>query len=100
LRVFLSSLAQDRDVGIGVLPKRKKFLVRRAGFDTVALQRVGSPQFEMGQRSDGFVQHNAPVVQDLAELRHRFVGLSCGKVCFSAHVNRVQVRPVIKTVSR
>jgi hypothetical protein len=41
-RVLGFGLFQDRDVGVGILPKRKEFLIGGAGFSGVALQGVSA----------------------------------------------------------
>src|SRR5258708_6342785 len=59
------------------------------------LHGVGTTQLKMRQCSNGFVEHYAAMVEDFLKLCCRFAALMCGKIGFSAHINGVQIGPVV-----
>ena len=100
LRVFRLGLLKDGNVGIGVFPQRQEILIRGAALGSFTLHRVGAAKLEMGQRPDGFVEDNPAMVEDFLKLCCGLVAPMCGKIRFSAHIDGVQVRPVIKSRRR
>jgi hypothetical protein len=96
LGVFRLGLNQNRNIRVGVLPQGEKILIRGAGFERVALHRVGASQLEMRQHADGFVEHKAAMVEDFLKLCRRFAALTRGKIGFSSHINGVQIGPIVK----
>ena len=46
-------LLQDRNIGVGVFPERKKVLIRGTSLRRILLQRVSAGQAETGQRTVG-----------------------------------------------
>jgi len=89
-------LVKDRNVRVSVLPEREEILVGGAALGSVALHRVGAAQLEVSQRADGFIQDDAPMVEDFLKLCDRFAALMSSKVGFSSHIDRIQIRPVVK----
>jgi hypothetical protein len=68
LRVLRLGLSQDRNVRVRVLPQCEEILICRLGFGRVALQYVGATEAKMGKRTDGPVQDEAAMIEDLLEL--------------------------------
>ena len=56
-----------------------------------AMRRPG--EAEMGQGADGFVEHDAAMVENFLKLRSSFAALMCGQVCLAAHIDRTQCKP-------
>jgi hypothetical protein len=105
--VLGTSLCQDRNVGIGFLPKLKNFCIgiSRLGSQlrTIIVVRClcicpGKPK--MGQRTYRFVLHHSAMTEDLLKLRHGFGASMSGQIRFSADVNRQQFLREAKTVWR
>src|SRR5271170_154363 len=90
LRILSLGLLQDWDVGIGILPQRKKILIGRLCPGPVSRQSVCAGQAEMRQRSNGRVHHNPPMVEDLLKLSRGFVAPMRGEICFPTHVNGIE----------
>ena len=100
LCVLCLCLLQDGDVRIGILPKNQEVLISSAGLGGVTGHRVRTTELEMGERADWFIQHNAPMVEVFWELGGCFLALMRSKIGFSAHINGVQIRPIIKAICR
>ncbi len=49
-----------------------------------------------GQRTNGFVEHNPAMVEDFLKLYRGFVAPMRCKVGFSAHIDWIQIWPVVK----
>ena len=47
-------------------------------------------ELEMGQCADGFIQHNAPMVEDFLELGSCFAASMRSKMGFPAHIDGIQ----------
>jgi hypothetical protein len=54
------------------------------------LHGICSTDLEMRECANGFVEHNATMVEDFLKLCRGFSALVCDKIGFSAHKNRVQ----------
>ena len=86
LRVLGLGLLQDGDIGIGVLPECKECLIIDeslaanriciGGMYRLRLNRVSACHTQMSQRSNGFVDHNSPMINDLLKLRSSCTGLT------------------------
>jgi hypothetical protein len=61
-------LFQDGDVRIGVFPKGEEILVGGASLGRVALECIGA-----GEGTERKIQHDPALVDDLLELRRRFL---------------------------
>jgi hypothetical protein len=85
LCVLRLGLPEDGDIGIGVFPQREKILVSGACFERIALERVGTPELQMSQRTDGFIQNNPAMVEDFLKLCRCFSAFMDGKIGFSSH---------------
>jgi hypothetical protein len=62
LRVLGFGLLQDRNIGVSGFPEREKGVVSRLRFGGVARHGVGTPELEMRESGDWFIQHNTPMV--------------------------------------
>src|SRR5439155_812579 len=100
LRVLRLGLLKDGNVWVGGFPEREEILIRGPGLRRIALQNVGAPELQMRQGSDGFVQHDSPMIEDLLKLCGSFPATVSRKKGFSAHINGIQIRPVVTTKSR
>jgi hypothetical protein len=78
---------EDRDIGVGVFPKREESVVLGAGFVGVARKRQGTRELGVGQGDDRAVEDEARVVQNFLKLGGGFAALAILQVSFSAHVN-------------
>src|SRR5437879_13829392 len=87
---------EDRDVRVGVPPQLEESLIGRFGLHGVALHGVGSADLEVRKCADGFVEHNPAVVKNFLKLCCGFAALTCNKIGFSAHINGVQIGPIVK----
>jgi hypothetical protein len=67
--VLRLGLLQDRNVWVGVLPKREEILIGRLGFGGVALHGVGSGDLETRQRRCWLIQGNARMIDQLFEFQ-------------------------------
>ena len=54
----------------------------------------------MGQRADGSVGHDPPMVEDFLKLGRGFTALMRGKIGFSSYINRIQIWPVVEAKCR
>ena len=72
-----SALAAFRmgDVGVGVLPEGEEILIGRSRLDVVTLQCVSATELKACQRTQRAIHGDAAVVQELLELRRRFLAL-------------------------
>src|SRR6266699_4349159 len=95
LRVLCLSLLKDGDFKVGVFPECEEILIRGAALGNVALERVSASHLEMGQRADGFVEHNPAMVEDFLKLGRGFASLPGGEIRLSSHVYGVKVGPVV-----
>jgi hypothetical protein len=93
-------LTEYRDTLVRVFPECKEILIRRPRFGGVALQRIGTSKLEMGQCPNGFVKHNAAMVEDFLKLCRGFIALMCSKIGFSAHINGVQIGSIVNANRR
>src|SRR5208283_2441504 len=75
LRVFSLRLFEDRNVRVGVFPKREEILIGHLGFGGIALHRVGASEAEMRERPNGRIQSNSAMVEDFLELGSSFAAL-------------------------
>src|SRR5215472_12401550 len=50
----------------------------------------------MGQCANGFIQHDATVVEDFLEFCRCFAASMRRKIGFSTHINGIQIGPVVK----
>src|SRR2546428_13218223 len=100
LRVLRVGLLQDGDVGVGVFPEGEEIWVCSAGFGGLARHGVGSAELEMRQRTDEFVEDNPPMIEDFLELGCCLAALMRSKMGFSAHINGVQIGPIVKAKRR
>jgi hypothetical protein len=64
LRVLGFRSDENRNVRIGVFPKREEILIGRLALGGVASHDIGSADLEMRERSNGFVEHNTAMVED------------------------------------
>src|ERR1700761_7018294 len=90
LRVLGLGLLQDGDVGVSAFPEREEILVGGVGFYDVALQRTGPSEAEMRQRADGFVTHNAAMIQDFLEFGRRVATGMRRQIRFPAHIHGIE----------
>src|SRR6266705_628799 len=100
LRVLRHGLLKDWNVGVGILPQFLKILVGGAGFSNISLQCVRASKLQVGQRADGFIQHDSTMPKDFLELCRRFAAPLRREVGLSAHIDRIQIRPVVKPRGR
>src|SRR6202011_1633920 len=100
LGILRLGLLEDGNIRIGIFPQRQKILVRGTALRTFALHRVGAPELQMRQRSDGFVEHNATMVEEFLKFFCRFNASVRRKKRFSSHIDRIQIGPVIKAKRR
>ena len=75
LRVLRFRSDENRNVRVGVFPKREEILIGRLGLGGVALHGIGSADLEMRECADGFVEHNSTMVEDFLELGCGFAAL-------------------------
>ena len=68
---------EDRNVGVGIFPESKEILIRGAALGSVALHRIGASQLKVGQRTNGFVEHNSAMVEDFLKLGCCFDAVAC-----------------------
>ena len=54
----------------------------------------------MCQYTDWFIQHKTAMGEDLLEFGSSLAGAMAGKVCLSADVGGIQIRPIIIAVNR
>src|SRR5437016_5591189 len=80
---------EDRNVGVGIFPESKEILIRGAALGSVALHRIGASQLKVGQRTNGFVEHNSAMVEDFLKLGCCFVAAMCSKIGLSSHIDRI-----------
>jgi len=59
LRVFRLGGDKNRNVGVGVLPKCQKLLVRDVRLGRVALEHVRAAKSEICERPENVIQHDA-----------------------------------------
>ncbi len=95
LRVLRLSFFQDGDVGVGVFPEREEILISGPGFDSVALQSVGTGETEMCQCANGVIHDDAAMAEDFLEIGGAFVALTRYQMGFSSHKNAVETRPTV-----
>ncbi len=100
LHVFRLGSDEDRNVRVGVFPKREEILIRRLGFGGVALHRIGSADLEMRECADRFVYYNSAMVEDFLEFGGSFAALTRGQIGFAAHIDGIQGGPTDFTVCR
>src|ERR1700674_588648 len=86
LCIFCLGLLQDGNVGIGVFPECEEVLISHASVRDVALQRIRACEVEMRQCTDGFIQHNTTMVEDLLKLYRGFAAPIRGQISFAAHI--------------
>ena len=77
-RVFRRGLLEDGNVGVGAFPECEEILICHLSLGSVALQDIGASKAEMGECANGFVLHNAAVVEDFLELGCGFAALTGG----------------------
>ncbi len=69
MRVFGPGLNEDRDIGIGVLPKRKEIPVSGLRPGLVSRQGKGTAELQAGQCADRIADHDARMFEDLLKFR-------------------------------
>src|SRR6516162_2827972 len=89
-RVLRLGLLVDGDVSVGILPEDEKVLVGGTGLRLVAFQKIGARELQVCQRSEREIQHDPTMINDLLELRGRFLALLRQQVALPAKVNGVQ----------
>src|ERR1035438_3926008 len=85
LRVLRFGLQQDRNIRVRVLPEREKVLVGHLGLGDVALQHISATEAKMCKRTDGLVQDEAAMVEDLLELGSGFATPTRSQIGFATH---------------
>src|ERR1700730_1889094 len=78
------------NVRVSILPEREEIVIRSPGFDGVALQHVGATQLQMCKSADGFVEHNAAVVEEFLELQRGVAASMRGQIGSLAHIDSVE----------
>src|SRR5215469_2674952 len=68
-------LLQDGDVGVGILPQGEEIIVGGTGFRSIALQRIGAGEPEMGERAQRAIHDSRAVINEFAEFGAGFVPL-------------------------
>jgi len=71
--VFSSSFQQDRNVQVGVFPKREEILIVLAAGSFVAHQDLGAAESKMGQGIFDLLRENSRVIEYLLESGSGFV---------------------------
>jgi hypothetical protein len=89
--IFVLGLLQDGDVRVSVFPESKEILKRGASFYGIALQYIGTGEAEMGQRADGFVQHNPAMVENFLELGCGWSALLRDQLHLPSHIDGIHV---------
>ena len=88
LRILGFGLLEDGDVGIGVLPKGKKILIRLARRGAVAGEGVGASQTKVGQRCQRIIDNDASVIDEFLKLDGSEGTLTGVQLRNSSNVNR------------
>src|ERR1700739_4866265 len=86
-RVLRPGLSQDRNVWVGVFPKRKELLIGGSCLSHITREYVGSAQLQMRQGADGVAENNATVIENLLKLSRGIRAFACGQVCLAADVH-------------
>jgi hypothetical protein len=60
-------LLQDREVAVGIFPKRKEILIGGFGSDLISRESTGSPEFQMRACAYRVGEYDARVVEDPLE---------------------------------
>src|SRR5260370_20763152 len=81
-------LLQDRDVGVGVFPKRKKILVGCARFPNISYKGIGTRDIQLRKRYELARRFETPVIQNLLELRSGFFSVLHPQVDESTDVHK------------
>src|SRR4029077_16322970 len=85
LRVLGICSDENRNVRVGVFPKREEILIGRLGLDGVALQYISATEAKMGKCTDGLVQDEAAMVEDLLELGGGLATPTRSQIGFATH---------------
>ena len=100
LGVFGFGLDEDGDAGVGVLPEGEEVLIGAAGVGKsgggvgtmggLGFEGEGAGDLEMGECADGFIEHDAGVIEDFLELRSGGRAIVRGEICLTPNIARVK----------
>ena len=90
LRVLCFRSDENRNVRVGIFPKRQEILIGRLGLGGVALHRVRSAELEMGECTDRRVPDNSAMVEDSLELYGGLITSVQTEKCRAANVDRIE----------
>src|SRR5215472_2740229 len=65
-------------------------MIRGFCLGSVPLHGIGAPQLKVGERSDGRVQHNAAVVENLLKLSCGFAPMTGSEIRFAALIDGIE----------
>src|SRR5215472_16382924 len=85
LRVLCFRLSQDGNIRVRVLPERKEVLIGGLGLGNVTLQHISATEAEVGKRTDGLVEDEAAMIENLLELGGSLAALVRSQVGFTTH---------------
>ena len=88
--IFSFGCSVDGNVEICVFPEGKEVLVCSAGFDGVALQRIGSSNSEMRQHGGLARSYQPAVVQDFLKFSSGGGTLLQGQISFAPNIRGIK----------
>src|ERR1700741_3535600 len=89
-RGFCLCLFQEWNLGIGVLPSRKKTLIGGFGLRAIAGHRIRASQSELGERGERIVDYDAAVINQLLKFAGCGVAVMGSQVGGAAEVRGIQ----------
>src|SRR6266702_2601174 len=93
-RVFRFRPLQDRNIRVRVLPQREEILIGRLRLNGVPLQHISATEVKMGKRTDGLVQYEAAMVEDLLKLGGGLATPTRSQIGFATHKDREHRGPI------
>ena len=87
LRVLRFRSDENRNVSVGVFPKREEILIGGLGLGGIALHGVSAGEAEMCECADGCVENNSTMVENFLEFDGSFAALMRDQIGFAAHKN-------------
>src|SRR5262245_38508324 len=88
--VLSSSLLENGDVRVSILPKGEKVLVLGAGPGRVAGEGVGAGEANMGQCSHAITDHDPAVIENFLEFRRGFGALMGEPIGFATQIDWIE----------
>src|SRR5580700_4804767 len=92
LRIFRLCSDENGNVGVGIFPQTKEFLIGPARRDRVACKSMGTAEPKMYQCSEGTIHHDAALINESLELPDSFAPLVRDQVGLTPQIRGVHER--------